>query len=89
MCLRLKLLPIWGVGGLPVYGICSRRLVNSEVVEAGSDYQKSYLQRFRNTACGDSIGNNHIQKDRVIVPPGIVLGKGKEGLCGLVRVKCL
>ena len=29
---RFKVLSMWGVGGLQVYGICSRRLVYSKVV---------------------------------------------------------
>ena len=36
---------MWGVGGLQVYGICSCRLVYSEVVEA--------RQTIRNLTCGD------------------------------------
>ena len=32
-----------GGSGLQVYGICNRRMVHSEVVEAGSTYKKSYL----------------------------------------------
>ena len=47
-----------GVGGLQLYGICFRRLVYSEVVEARSSYKKSYLKGFRNPGCGDSTGSN-------------------------------
>ena len=33
----------WGVSGLQVYGICSRKVVYSEEVEAQSNYKKSFL----------------------------------------------
>ena len=49
---------MWGVGELQLYGICRRRLVYSEVVEARSSYKKSYLKGFRNPGCGDSTGSN-------------------------------
>ena len=38
MCLQLNVLLMWGLGGLQVYGICSYRLVHSEVVEVRSNY---------------------------------------------------
>ena len=50
------------VSGLQVYWICSRRLVYSEVVEARSNYKKSYLWWFRNSACVDSTRSNWIEK---------------------------
>ena len=40
MCLRLKVLLMWSVRGLQVYGICCR----SEVAEARSNRKKSYLR---------------------------------------------
>ena len=39
----LQALRMWGVGGLQVHGICSRRLVYKEVVEVRSDYKKFYF----------------------------------------------
>ena len=72
MCLRLKMLSMWGVGGLQVYGIGSRIFVYIEVVEPGSNYKKSYLWWFTNTACDDSNRSNRIEKDRVGVPPRLV-----------------
>ena len=51
----------WGVGRLQVHGICSCRLVHSEVVEAWSNSKRSCLSWFRNLACGDSIGSNRIE----------------------------
>ena len=79
MGLRLKVLSIWVVGGLQVYGICSRRLLYSEVVEVRSNYKKSYLWGFRNPACGDSTGSNVIEKDRVGVPTRLAWGKWEGG----------
>ena len=40
---------IWGVGEQQVYGICIRTVVYSEVVEARSNYEKSYLRWFRSS----------------------------------------
>ena len=77
---------MWGVGGLQVYGIGSRRLVYSEVVEGQSNYKKSYLWWFRILACGDSTGSDRIEKDQVGVTPGLVWGKGEEGWCDLLCV---
>ena len=36
-----------------MHEICSLRLMYSEEVEARSNYKKSYLWGFRNSACGD------------------------------------
>ena len=44
---------MWGGGRLQVHEICSHRLMYSEEVEARSNYKKSYLWWFRNSACGD------------------------------------
>ena len=74
---------MWRLGGLQVYGICSHRLVFSEVVEAWSNYKKFYLWWFRNPACGDSAGSNRIQKDRVGAPLGLVWGIGEGGVVWL------
>lgn len=43
-----------------------------EVVEA-----RSYLSLFGNPACGDLIGSNRIEKDKVCVLPGLVWGREK------------
>ena len=67
-----------------MYGICCR----SEVVEARSNYKKSYLRGFRNAACGDSTGSNRIEKDWIRVPLALAWGKG-GGWCDLVCVKPL
>ena len=75
MCLGLKVLSVWGVGEMQVYGICSRRLVYSEVVQTRSNYKKSYLWRFRNPACDGLIGSDRIEIERVGVPPEIDWGK--------------
>ena len=70
---------MWDVNGLEfVHGICNRRLVYSEVVEARSDYKKFYLQWFVNIVCYDATGSNQMEKDLVRVSPGRVLGKGGE-----------
>ena len=53
---------MWGVGGLQVHGIRSRRLVYKEVVEALSNYKKSNFWWFGNLAFGDSTGSNLIEK---------------------------
>ena len=72
---------MWGMDGVQVYGICSRRLVYSEIVETKSNYKKSYLWWFSILACGDSTGSDRIEKDRVGVPPGLVWRKGtKDGV---------
>ena len=82
MCFQLKVLQILGVGGLQVYGICSRRLVYSEVLETRSNYKKCYLWWFRNPACCNLTGSNRIEKDRIGVPPK--LSWGEEGGGGIV-----
>ena len=68
-----------------MHGICNRRLVHKEVVEAISDYKKSYLWRCRNIAYRDSTGSSRIEKNRVRVPPRLVWGgRGDKGWCDLV-----
>ena len=71
---------MWGVGRLQVHGICARRQVYREVVEARSNYI---------TAWGDPTGSNRIEKDRVRVPPGLVRRKKEKKQCGLVCVERL
>ena len=68
-----------GVGRLQVFGICSHRLLYKEVVKAWSNYKKSYLWWFTNSTCGDSTASNHIEKDQVCIPPGLVWGKEEKG----------
>ena len=77
-----------GVGRQQVHGIYGHRLVHREVVEAGSNYKRSYLWRFRNPACGDSTGSNRVEKDLVRVPPGHLWAK-VEIRCDLVCLECL
>ena len=55
---------MWSVGRLQVHGIRSCRLVYKEVVEARSDYKKSYFWSFMNRTCGDSTMSNRIKKDQ-------------------------
>ena len=59
-------------------GIFNHRLVYSEVVQAGSDYKKSYLYWFGNIVCGDLTWSNWSEKDLVCVPPGLVWEKGEN-----------
>ena len=80
MCLLLKVLSMWSVGGLQVYGICNCRVVYSELVEVWSNYKKSYLWWFRNPACGYSTGSKQIEKDQFGVPPGLFWGVGGGGV---------
>ena len=63
---------MWGVGRLQVHGIRSRRLVYKEVVQARSNYKKSYFLLFGNPVCGDSTGSNRIEKDQGRVSPRLV-----------------
>ena len=56
-----------GVSRLQVHGICGRRLVFREVVEAESNYT---------TAWDGSSGSNRIEKDQIRVLPGLVVGGG-------------
>ena len=39
----LEVLCVWSVGGLPVHGIGSCRLVHKEGVEVGSNYKRTYF----------------------------------------------
>ena len=80
MCLRLKVLLMWGVSGRQVHGICSRRMVYIEQFEAQSSYKKSYLWWFRNPTWGDLTGSNQIEKSWVGIPLGHVWGTGGGGV---------
>ena len=51
------------VGGLQVHGIWSCGLVHEKVVEALSNYKRSYFWWFGNLACGDLNGSNQTEKD--------------------------
>ena len=75
----LEVLPAWGVGGLPVHVIRSRRLVHKEVVELGSNYKKSYFWWPGNPRCSDSTGSNQIGKGQHHVSARFAWGKGKKG----------
>ena len=70
MCLRLKVLQLQDVGRLQIHGICGRRLVYREVLEARSNYI---------TAWGDWTGSDLIEKERIRLPPGLTGGKWGEG----------
>ena len=50
-----------------------------EVVEALSNYKKSYFGWYGNSACGDLPGSNWIKKDQDCVPPRPVWRKRGEG----------
>ena len=50
------------VGRFRVHRICSRRLAQGEILEAESNYKRSYLWRLRNLACGDSTGGDGWEK---------------------------
>ena len=69
---------MWGAGRLQVHGICRRRLVYRQIVEAWSNYKKYYLRWFRNLAFGDSSRSNWIEKDWFHVSPVLVWGNGKR-----------
>ena len=66
---------MWVVSRMQVHGICVAVLVYRVVVEARSNYKKSYLWWFRNLARSDSTRCNRI--DRVRVSPGF-FGGGEE-----------
>ena len=83
MCLQLNFVNVGVGGGLQVYGICSRRLVYSKVVEAQSNYRKSYLYWFRNSVFVNSTWSSWIEKDWVVVPPGLVWENSKGGVVWL------
>ena len=63
-----------------MHSICSRGMVNKEVVEARSNHKKSYLWIFRNPVCSYPTGSNQIENDRVCAPPGLVWEKGRKGV---------
>ena len=60
---------MWGVGRLQLHGIRSLRLMYKKVVEARSNYKKSYFWLFGNPNCGDSTGSDGIEKDQGRVCP--------------------
>ena len=64
---------------MQVHGIHGCRLVHKEVVEALSNYKKSYFWWYVNPACGDSTGSKWIEKDQACVSPRPVWGKRGEG----------
>ena len=66
---------MWGSDRLQLHGICNCRMAYRKVVEALSNYERSYLSRFRNHGCVDLIGSNMVEKENVPLPPGLVWGK--------------
>ena len=68
-----------------MHGICSRRLGYKEVVEARSNYKKSYLWSFGNPACGDSTGSDRIENDQGCASPRLALGKAEKEQCVCVE----
>ena len=83
----LEVLWVWGVGGLPVHGIYSHRLVHKEVSkEVGSNYtnyKKSYFWWPGNPGCSESTGSNRIGKGQGHVSARLVWGKVREGVVWL------
>ena len=68
MCLQLKVVSIWGVVGLQKHGFCSRRLVYIEVVQARSDYEKSYCGDLEIPLVVTGMGVTGLKKTRWIPP---------------------
>ena len=66
---------------LRVHGICGIGLVHREVIEARSNYKRSYLWWLRKFVSGDSTGSGGLGKDSVLVFPGHSGEKGE----GVVR----
>ena len=54
---------MWGLGGLQVHGIRSRRLLYKEVGEVRLNYKKSDFWWFGDPACVDSIGGTLTEED--------------------------
>ena len=52
-----------------MYGIRDHKLVYKEVVEALSNYKKSYFWWYGNPACCDATGSNRIENDQACAPP--------------------
>ena len=90
MCLRLTVLSMWGLGGLEVFGICSRRLVYHEVTEARSN-------NIRNLICEDlkipllviRLEVTGLKKTRLVYVLDLFKGSGEERWCDLVCEKSL
>ena len=80
ICLQLRVLSMWGVGGLQEYGFFCSRYVFSEAIEAGSNYQIFCLWWIRNNTCGDSTISTRIEKGRVGVSPRLVWRKTRGGM---------
>ena len=78
-----------GVGGLQVHGIFNCKLVYREVVEALSNYKKSYLWLFRIIACDDPTGVTRLKKTKFVYHLDLFREMGEKGWCDLVCVKCL
>ena len=72
-----------------INGIRRRSLVYKEVVEAISNYKKSYFWWFENPACGDSTGSNRIEKDQAHVSPRLAWRKVEKEQYDLVCVERL
>ena len=67
---------MWGSDRLKLHGVCNCRMTYMGLVEALSNYERSYLSQFRNHGCVDSIGSNMVEKENVRLPPGLVWVKG-------------
>ena len=79
-----------GVNRLQVHRICNRRLLYKKVIEARSNYKKSYFWWFGNPACGESTGSNKMKKIQGRVSAGLVWGKrGENGKRDLLRAERL
>ena len=59
------------------------------MVEALSNYKKSYFWYYGNSTCGDLTGNTGLKKIRLLYLLDLFEGRGEKGLCDLVCVECL
>ena len=89
MRIWLEVLWMWGVGGLQVHKIWSRKLLYKEVVKVQSNCKKSYFWWLGNPTRDDLTGSNQIGKDQGGVSARLVWGKRREWECDLVRVELL
>ena len=87
MLIRPEVLQKWGVGGMQVHGIRGRRLVQKEVVETISNYNKSYFWWYWNLTCGHSTGSTRLKKIGLVYLQDLFEGKGKIGQCDLVCIE--
>ena len=83
----MKVLSMRAVGGLQAYGICSRRLVYSEVVETRSDYKNFTSGDIEIPFVGARLGVTRLKKTWLVYLLGLF--EGTESDCDLDGVKLL